>query len=499
MTQGEHTPAGHGGEQAAPPARLVADEAGRERARKLFAHARKAEESRNYDYAIELYVQGLAHWPDAIDEGLKKLRVVATARKQSGGKPPGFMTRRKYPTNTRDAATNLNNALHLLGMNPTDIHTLEHILQLAQAANCDAVGQWIAPVLADAYNGAKKLPANHYHASADAMDALANLAVRFDNPTGAMDIRRAEQTTAQIWARHYPDSPDAGRVLGRASTNLTIVKGKFDKADGFVESLRDAEQQREIHDRDRRTHTPDRLQHYIDQARQDWEANRNVPNKLLNYVDLLTRTENDESENEAIALLEKEYSQSSNYVFRQKADSLRVRQLRRKTRELAEAARANPEDAELKRRYEAQAKALLDFQTQMFEDRQRQYPTDLKTKHQLGVCYFQANRLDDAIPLFQVASADPRIRSEAMLALGRCFIEKQFCEQAVGTLRRGVEEVDSRTSPVAMELNYWLGRALEASGDASAAKKVYGSLIQIDYNYKDSRLRLEALVKGGVS
>ncbi len=499
LMQGDHTGAGRSDGDVTPPERLVADDSGRERARKLFAHAKKAEESRNYDYAIELYVQGLAHWPDALDEGLKKLRVVATARKQIGGKPPGFMLRRKYPTNTKDAATNLNNALHLFGLNPTDVATLEHILQLAQAARCDVAGQWIAPVLADAYNNAKKLPANHYHVAADAMDVLADLAARFDNATGAMEIRRAEQSTAQTWSRHYPDSPDSGRVQGRATSNLTIIKGKFDKADGFVESLRDADSQREIHDRDRRTHTQDRMQQLIQNARRDWEANRHIANKLLNYVDYLTRNENDATEDEAVAELEAEFARSNNYVFKQKADELRKRQLRRKVREAADAVAAQPNDPDARQRHLAAWKAQLEFETAVYEDRQRQYPTDLRVKNELGKRYFLARRIDDAIPLFQIASADPRIRSETLLALGRCFFEKQFFDQAVETLRRAIDETDSRTSPVALELNYWLGRSLEAAGDAAGARKVYGSLIQIDYNFKDSRQRMEALVKRGDS
>ena len=77
--------------------RLVGTEAGKAKARKLFAHAKKASDTRNYDYAIELYVSGLACWPDAVEEGLKMLRVVATARQLEGGRPPGFMVARKYP------------------------------------------------------------------------------------------------------------------------------------------------------------------------------------------------------------------------------------------------------------------------------------------------------------------------------------------------------------------------------------------------------------------
>jgi hypothetical protein len=46
---------------------------------------------------------------------------------------------------------------------------------------------------------------------------------------------------------------------------------------------------------------------------------------------------------------------------------------------------------------------------------------------------------------------------------------------------------------LALDLNYWLARGLEAAGDALEAKKVYGDLIQSDYNYRDARHRLEKL------
>ncbi len=178
------------------PERLVGSEAGRARARKLFDHALKAEESRNYDYALELYVNGLATWPDAIDEGLKKLRVVATARKLNGGKPAGFLVKRKYPTHGKDAATNLNNALHLFGFNPSDLGCMETILQLAAKAHCDAVAQWVAPVLADTYNNAKKLSASRYQTACGAMDAAAELAMKHRNDDGAAEILRSAITTA---------------------------------------------------------------------------------------------------------------------------------------------------------------------------------------------------------------------------------------------------------------------------------------------------------------
>ncbi|MCG8409583.1 MAG: hypothetical protein MI923_30625 [Phycisphaerales bacterium] len=483
-------PAGDGADHK----RLAGTDSGKSKARKLFAHAKKAEDLRNYEYAVELYVQGLAHWPDAIDEGLKKLRVVATARKQQGGKPPNFMTRRKYSTSGKDVEQSLNNALHLHGLDPTDISYMEQILQLATKTHCDVVAQWIAPVMADTYSSAKKLSAGHYKTACEAMDMIAKAAREFGNDQGAMDILRANVAIAQTWARHYPDSSEPLRAQSNASGELAIVKGKFDRADDFTDSLKDADGQQDLRDRERLVHTEDRTKQLIARARQDWQANRDNPNKLLALATLMTKIESDENENDAIQLLESEYDSAGNYVFRQKADELRIRQLNRHRRELETKAKAKPDSAELKEQIEAHTRRQLEAETEIFEHRLKQYPTDLKIKFQLALRYFYAKRYDEAIPMFQQTVADGRVRAESRLYMGCCFYDKQFYPQAVETLRLAVNELESRTSSVAFALNYWLARALERSGEVGEAKKVYGHLIQLDYNYRDARQRLEKLV-----
>lgn len=474
--------------------RLTATEAAKARARKLFAHAKKASDTRNYDYAIELYVSGLACWPDAVDEGLKKLRVVATARQLEGGRPPGFMTARKYPTGGKDDRKNLNNALHLFGLNPTSLSYMEQILLLSARVRCDAMAAWIGPVIADAYKSSKKLPAARYQASCEAMDSAAEIAMAYKNDTGAIDLLRANVTTAQIWTLHYPDSSEPPRAESHASGKLTILKGRFDKGEGFTESLKDADVQHELHDRGKKVHTFDRSQALIAKARRDWEADRGVPNKLLTLVDLMTRTESEQSENEAIRLLEDEYAASRNYVFKQKADDLQIRQGNRRHRELVAKVKSAPEDAALREELKEQVRRKLEIETTIFEQRQRFYPTDLRLRFQLGVRYFLAHRVDEAIPLFQQARSDGRVRDESRLYLGRCFCHKAFYSQAVEILRRGVDELEGRSDGVAFDLNYWLARALEADGAVEEAKRVYGHVIQLDYNFRDARERMEKLV-----
>ncbi|MCA9257252.1 MAG: hypothetical protein KDA33_16515 [Phycisphaerales bacterium] len=309
--------------------RLTGTDEGIQTARKLFAHAKKAEDTRNYDYATELYVQGLAQWPDAIDEGLKKLRVVATARKLQGGKPASFMVRRKWPTSGKDSRVNLNNGLRLFGFDPSDLGAIEHVLDLAIKAKCDRVGQWVCPILTEALSRAKKLSSNHYQTICNKMLEMGRMAHDFGNLDGAMDIFRANVAADQVWRRHHHDSSEVHRAESAASGELTIVKGGFDTGENFTGSLEDAAGQREIHDAQKSVTTVDRHQQLIDAARRDWEQNPTIANKLIKLTDLLTRTGDEAREKEAIKLLEDEYVSSENYVYRARADDIRVRRLRR--------------------------------------------------------------------------------------------------------------------------------------------------------------------------
>jgi tetratricopeptide (TPR) repeat protein len=481
-------------DQGGPPLeRLIADEAQRAKAKKFFDHAKKAADTRNYDYAIKLYVDGLASWPDAIEEGLKKLRVVATARRLEGGKPVGFIAARKYALGGRDVRRSLKNALYLYGFDPGSLSNMEHILQLATKAKCDRMVEWIAPVLVDAFNSAKKLSAGRCEAACRALDEAADLAMAVEADEGATRILEANIAAAQIWSRHFPNSSEAHRAHDNASSKLTIVKGRFARADGFTKSLKDGAAQHDLRDADKMVHTEDRSRELIARARKAWEDSPGVAGKLLHLVDLMVRIETDERENEAIALLEGEYARAGEYVFKQKADDFRMRQLSRHRRELEARAQADPQNAELRQRLASHQARQSEIEIKLFQDRLALYPTDLRVHYLLGSRLFAARRFDDAIPLFQHSQADGRCRSESRLYLGRCFLEKGFCDQAVGTLRSALGELDSVSSKMALELQYWLARGLEASHQPAEARKTYGDLIQRDYNYRDARHRLKKL------
>jgi hypothetical protein len=102
---GSSQPASAGGRWSTSPENQA-------KARKFFEHAKKSAETRNYDYAVQLYCDGLAFWPDAVEEGLKPLR----------WRPPdgwrAARVRASWPRrNDRQGCLQaLSNAMHLYGL-----------------------------------------------------------------------------------------------------------------------------------------------------------------------------------------------------------------------------------------------------------------------------------------------------------------------------------------------------------------------------------------------
>jgi tetratricopeptide (TPR) repeat protein len=203
----------------------------------------------------------------------------------------------------------------------------------------------------------------------------------------------------------------------------------------------------------------------------------------MNLAELLCRPEDPRLETEAAKLLDEAYAKDQDYRFKQRADDIRMKQLHRAERKARETG-----DNEALR----QAKIrTLRFEIPVFEERVERYPTDLRIKYEYGVRLFNAQKFDEAIPLFQAARADPKSKVRCTLYIGRAFFQKKLYSQAIPILREGEEACEVPDTEVAKEMTYWLARALEAGGEREQAQKTYGRLLQVDYNYRDVRNRIE--------
>ena len=465
--------------------RYAVPEQQRKAARKWFEQARKLVEQRNYDYGIRSFLEGLALDPTAVEEGYMPLRGVAMARWQSGGKKPGVMDSMKYSMTGKDPVKAMLNAARLMAHDPANANYAEGVLRNANKAHCDEVLLWIGPIYRELLGNDKKPASKKFTALKEVYEELGDRCQARGEVAEAMKSYELgiEALTAQKGVD--PQNRELDGVIRDLATKLTILRGNYQTADNFRDSVRDSGEQARLHDEDRLVQSEERLEELVEQARRDMEANPAVEAKVIGYVDLVCRVERDENENEAIALLMRKYEELGTYRFKQKADDIAIRQVGRHARQAKAAGQADKAKELYRRRVRLEEK--------VYKERVIKYPTDLRTKHEYAKRLFMVRKFDEAIPLLQQARADPKVRYSCMLHLGRCFFEKGFFSQAAGTLEEARGTYELTEDDVAKELNYWLARSAEGEGRTADAIDTYGKLLQIDYNYRDVRDRLEKL------
>ncbi|MCP4249979.1 MAG: hypothetical protein GY778_23305 [bacterium] len=479
-----------GGEDQAdvdPNARLVTSDPDQAKARKWFDRATELVNTRSYDYAITCYVDGLALWPEAVEEAHQPLRGCAAARQHTGGKKPGFSDTVKRSMTHKDPLKAMLNAEWLLAHDPMNLNYMEGLLKNANKLHCEDTLMWAGAMVQNAAVQEKKPSAKRFALLKEVYEEAGDRAQARSEAALAVEAFKRAIEALNYQQRFDPKDTTIPNIRRDLSTKLTILKGQYQTAESFTESILDREDQADLHDKERMIQTSDRLAQLVRRAEHEMAENPGVPGKVMDLVDLLCREDDETNENKAIGVLVDQFKQYGEYRYKLKADDIRMRQLGRAYRQIKAAGDADAARA-------ARVKQLT-YEIAVYADRIKQYPTDQRIRYEYGRRLFSARKVDEAIPMFQAARADGKNRSNCDLYLGRCFYAKGYLRQATDTLARAIEAHEIDDDDQGKALRYWLGRAQEADGAAEKATDTYGQLLQIDYNYRDVRDRMDKLIK----
>jgi len=102
---------------------------------------------------------------------------------------------------------------------------------------------------------------------------------------------------------------------------------------------------------------------------------------------------------------------------------------------------------------------------------------------------------DQAIPMFQEARRDLKHRISAMDKLGICFLMKGWYSDAEDIFQQAIKSYEIKDDLTGKNLRYNLGRTFEVQGKISQALDYYRRIAQIDYKFKDVRVRVDKLRK----
>ncbi len=453
------------------------------KARECFRRAQELAAGKNYDYAIEMYINGLEYWPDAVDEGHRPCRAAALFR---GKAKVSFTDSMKLGTGGKDFKKAMLNSERLLAKDPQNMGYMESLLKAADKGGYVGTIMWIGEIYADAAVREPKPKTERFHLLRDIYERLTDR-VKDANPPLAMAAMERVVDALTKLRNLKPTDAVITNDLRDMHGKLTILKGKYQDAGGFRDSVHESDLQKESYDKDRLVQSDERLEELVATAQARYEANTSDQRQINDLVDLLCRREQEPEEKKAISILLQAFKELEDYRFKSRACDIRIKQNNRKMRAIENAGNAEA--------IQQQRRENLQFELSVFKDRIKHYPTDMRLRYEYGRRLFEAGQHDDAIPLLQEARSDRKVRFHCSLYVGRCFYEKAYYAQAADTFREAIAAYEIHDDDLGKKLHYWLGRTYEADKRTEDALKIYGQLIQWDYNYRkgDVRKRIDDL------
>jgi tetratricopeptide (TPR) repeat protein len=444
----------------------------------FFSQARKSAETNNFDYAIDMYLEGLRCAPDSVIEGHVRLRELGILRQSKGGKKPSMMEKMKFARG-KTPLEQMINAEYLFAKEPDNFSYAENMLKAAIAGNCKETAKWIADLLFQANNASSKPSLQTYLLLKDSYATLG----LFDRALAA----------CQFAVRLKPSDAELASEFQRLSAELTVSRGKYDQTGDFRKSIKNREVQEKLQSQESVVKTEDYRQTAIEDARKRLAEDRNLPKNIYGMVDALVDLQDDNADNEAIELLEDTYSTKQDFSFKQKAGEIKIKQIKRKLRQAKSLLESKPSDPAAKTKLAEVSAQLTRAELEHWKLCVENYPTDLQAKYEYGNCLIQNRQYDEAIPYFQESQRDPRHKTPSMSKIGLCFFRKGWFTDSIDIFNQAIDSYEIKDDSIAKELRYNLARSYEEEGNKEKALEIYRKIAQLDFAYKDVRQRVDKL------
>jgi len=459
-----------------------------DKARTWFDKALDAEKKKLWDNAVYGYLMGLSHDPENLDM-YRRLIALGQRRKVAGGRPEGG-----FGLVGDGPLIIVLQALDGVAKDPYNVAKWESLVRLSGAVLPAPVGEWLGDqfllMIRDDISRAKYgrllLLKDHFRllrafskARAAAEEALkldpgnAGLASELRNLAAA----EAAPPAAPVEAKVEPKS----RAADFSAVDSTIAVIRPKSVSGSNPALR----------------TDDEVFQRIRSSWEVWHRDPNNPTLLRTYADALLQSGSDDSETEAMRLLEECAVRSGDQSLRAYAGDIRMKRERREMDRLRDKLGApdlSADDrAKLAVQHEQKQRDVLSLELAEFQQRLMKHPDDRVCRFEVGSRLIEAGRIDEAIMHLQLAEADPKVGVDALAALAGAFVRKAWFEPAVACLRRAIAQHPAEDDDAGRNLHHQLGIALEGAGKRDEALEEFARVISRRINFKDAADRYQKL------
>ncbi len=441
---------------------------------KLVEKAREAAKRRNYDYAIDLYMQVLKLNPDH-PEASREIRYVTIRKGQEKGVSPraGFLKglgsfgksvfkglMKNYDQEIEECEKFLRNAPFNVGM----------LMRLGDAA---AKAGYSNRAIAN-FEQVIEIDKKHV----DALRFLGRL----------YKLREEYKKAAAFYDRVLQLSPhdvEASRARKDIAAATTADRMGSLGAD-YRKKIKDAGKAAKLEAEGHLLRSEAEVKSAIERKLEDIKQQPGESRLYRDLGDLYVKIKDYDN---AEATYNKAIEISPNdYYAKEKLGDLRVRRFDDKIAAASEAYRMVP-TPENKAKVGSLRAERLDFSIEEWGRRVQEHPTDAELRFRYGKFLYQGGREDEAIANLQKTVHDPKMAREAHHLLGLAFRKKAMYELAVKDLLKAREGLNVMNE-MNKKVTYDLGRTYELLGQKNEAKAEYQKIAEADFSYRDIASRL---------
>ncbi len=451
---------------------------------KMVERAREASKKKNFDYAIELYIEHLKVTPGDIDSR-KELRAVERERFKLN--PPGMLQRAKIgarvaaaktmPVSKKDPEKTMLSLEDVLKEDPTSVPVLVKLGEAASYANQNPLA---IAILEDAlsldgkYSEGLRLLGRVYHGTGDYQKALNNFQ-RLNKllPQDQEAEKMCKDIPAQMTLSHKVNAD--GSTKGH--TDL-IDKGAAAKLEKEGARVRTPEQAKE------------RIEEKLAEMKakggkgdaKEWRQMAEWSVMCKNYEQAL------EFFDKALEIKPDDYPSSEG-----KGD-VKIKRYDDTIKKLKDALKKTPDDEGMQAKLDKVTKDKNTFIIDEYTRRVAAHPTELGISYDLGKALYDADRIDEAITQLQKSKQDARRKADSGYYLGLCYgMKKKIYALAIKELEAARGDIVEKNDDLWKNISYLMGRLHEAAKKPDKALTEFSAIAEVDYNFKDVTTRMEKL------
>jgi tetratricopeptide (TPR) repeat protein len=440
--------------------------------RAIFQKGNDALIRENYDYAVDLLTQVLEKEP-AFYEGRKALRL---AQVRKAGDSGGFF---KKALSRAGSSPLVAKGQLALRRNPAEALAIGE--QILNSDPNSSAGHRLIAEAAMALD-MPRTAVMSYDILFKNSPRDKNVGIPYANMLAEINEAKLAERILMEMARMMPNDPDLHQALKDLSARKTLSEGGYDaatgKEGGYRDILKNPDEAKSLEQQNRVQKTEDQAQNLIAEYEVRLKTEPNNVRLLRNIAELYTQKKKFDL---ALQYYEKITATDAGASDASIASAIATTKARQFDYQIEQLDATAPEYTERVAQINADKQAYRIAECQKRVERN---PTDLAIRYEMGVLYFQAGRIGEAIQEFQKAKTNPNKKLAAMNFLAQCFAKRKMFDLAAKTFQEAIKEKQIFDDEK-KDLVYNLGTVLEAMEKKEEAIEQFKLIYEVDIGYKD--------------